>query len=50
MQERKDYWLIYFEDDELRPEIFTDEQTARARQKIVNETFTCTLFKQVENN
>jgi hypothetical protein len=40
-----DWWLIYFADKEVSPEIFTDEASARARFEMLQQNWTVTLFR-----
>jgi hypothetical protein len=41
------HWLLYFEDATRRPEIFTDEASARARFDDCSHTWACHLFRSV---
>ena len=38
------YWLIFFEDAEKHPEVFTDERAAQTRFVDVSENWNCHLF------
>jgi hypothetical protein len=44
-QEPVAHWLLYFEDADRRPEIFTDEAGARTRFADCSHTWACHLFK-----
>lgn len=43
------FWLIYFEDADRAPEIYTDEAVARARFADASVSFNCTLFGEIES-
>ena len=49
---KEEFWLIYFEDDDVPFEIFTDEKAARHRYSQCLESWACHLFVRVneENN
>jgi hypothetical protein len=42
------YWLIHFEDADMKPEIFTSEAVARDRFKALQQNWNCTLFQEVK--
>ena len=42
-----DYWAILFDDADVDPEIFTDEECARHRFEQVSQNYNCHLFHQV---
>jgi hypothetical protein len=44
------YWLIYFEDRDVPPEVFAYEDAARARYKALLDNWNCHLFMQVSKN
>lgn len=44
--EREQYWLIYFSDQDVRPEIYTDEESARLAFKKLSDSWTCRLFTE----
>jgi hypothetical protein len=41
------YWLIYFHDQDVRPEIFTEEVPARERFDSLIQSWNVVLFKSV---
>ncbi len=43
------YWLIYYEDQGVKPELFTDESAAREHFALRLESWNCHLFKQVSD-
>jgi hypothetical protein len=46
----KNVWLVYFEDYDVRPERFTDEECARKRFANVGMSHNCHLYKLVESD
>jgi len=40
----RNMWLIYFEDADMRPELFTSEDSARARLMACRQNWNCHLF------
>ena len=45
-----DWWMIYFDDQDRRPEIFTEEAAARYRYKEISASWNAHLFKRVDSN
>lgn len=46
--DRLEYWLIYFEDADRPPEVFTDRAVATERYKQLSQNWTCHLFGNAE--
>jgi hypothetical protein len=44
------YWMIYYEDQDVRPRIFLNEETARKVYAETSVNWNCHLFKGVESN
>ena len=43
------YWMIYFEDQSVRPEFFTDPQIAQLRYEACLIGYNCHLFEQISD-
>lgn len=41
------YWLIYFEDDSMKPRIYASEEIAREQHRIFLLNWSCHLFSSV---
>lgn len=41
------YWLIYFEDSDIAPEVFTEEYAARMAFQDRKLTWNCHIFMEV---
>lgn len=50
MSEREKFWLIFFEDPDKQPAVYTDEASARLGYEQASIGWNCTLFHEVENN
>lgn len=44
------YWLIFFDDHDRRPEVFTDEAAARKRFADISANWNAMLFSSAESN
>jgi len=42
-------WLVYFEDQDVQPELFTERSAAIARYRACLENWACHLFMQIES-
>lgn len=49
-QPSEKWWMIYFDDADRRPEIFTDEGCARKRYEQISVSWNAHLFKRVHSN
>lgn len=43
-------WLIFFEDQDMRPEFFTDESAAKARMAVLSQSWSCHLFVAIDRS
>jgi len=40
-------WMIWYEDQDKRPEVFSEEDIAKKRFSIAGDSWTCHLFKRI---
>lgn len=47
---KKGYWLIYFEDADRKPEVFTDKDCAVERYREISLSWNAHLFERIDCN